>query len=175
MICYQASLIVSKLRNFGIFGKQSFLFKSTAVRMHLLTKLSLFGINSDSTLNPCITHEKIKYHSFWIDSNLPNSVSRWAVSSRCMSSAFSSLLFSRFHFILALAHWLPLGSSTWRQEDWLYVLSRHVPFVFSVYTCPKPSAPWNNRNKLGFYKSYSKDGETIFLIIHTFLNHNKLE
>lgn len=175
MICYQASLIVSKLRNFGIFGKQ---------RIKLFIQIySCKNASFDQTqfvwhqfwLNPCITHKKIKYHSFWIDSNLPNSVSRWAVSSRCMSSAFSSLLFSRFHFILALAHWLPLGSSTWRQEDWLYVLSRHVPFVFSVYTCPKPSAPWNNRNKLGFYKSYSKDGETIFLIIHTFLNHNKLE
>lgn len=63
MICYQALLIVSKLRNFGIFlGKKesSFIFQSTAVRMHLLTKLSLFGINPYSTLNLCITHEKIK-------------------------------------------------------------------------------------------------------------------
>lgn len=99
--CYATK--VNVVNNFGKSSTE----RRVKLSMNFLTQLSLFGINPDSTLNLVgITHAKIKYNSCWICHNLPISASRWVVSSRCMSSSFSSLLFSRFHLISALAHWL---------------------------------------------------------------------
>lgn len=140
MICYQAPLLVNILRNFSkpsLEIRLKLSIHSSSLRMN---QTQLVWHQSWLKLDPiCITHGKFEY-SFWICDNLPNSVSRWAVSS------FFVFLFSAFLFSLSLALTDCRCELVTSPALTVCSVTYHL-FPICMYTCPKHPAPWNKQGQ----------------------------